>query len=110
FSVGEEVGVDERVDDSLIGGIDFFELNAHADPPVGPGHAALGVDVLLRSGHPEPDFYLDGTVERAGRANGNAAVAQVQRQRGGNGIAKSVLDRDSEHHTRTCTAVEVVRE
>ena len=39
FSVGEEVRVDEVVDDRLVGGVDLLELDAHADAAVAPGDA-----------------------------------------------------------------------
>ena len=39
------MSVHEVVDDRLVGRIDLFELDAHADAAVAPGDAALGVDV-----------------------------------------------------------------
>ena len=65
---------------------------------------------LLRSGHPEADLDLRAAVERAGRADGDAAVAQIQRQRRGDRVAEAVLDRDAEHDARAAAAVEVVGE
>src|SRR5476649_1528918 len=110
FSVAEEVRVDEVVDDCLVGGIDDLELNAHADAAVAPGHVPFGVDVLLRSGHAEADFDLGGAVERAGRPDRDAAVAEVQRQRRGDGVPEAVLDRNAQHDVRAAAPVEVVGE
>src|SRR5258707_5869195 len=67
FSVAEEVRVDELVDDRLVGRLDDLELDAHADAAVAPGDAPFGVDVLLRSGHPEAHLDLGAAVQRAGR-------------------------------------------
>src|SRR5437762_8637814 len=41
------------------------ELDAHADAPVAPRHASLGVDVALRAGHAGPDFDFRCAVERS---------------------------------------------
>ena len=65
FSVAEEVRVDEVVDDPLVGRVDLLELDAHADAPVAPGHASLGVDIALGTRHPEADLHFRGAVERA---------------------------------------------
>src|ERR1700733_3235551 len=75
FSVAEEVRVDEVVDHRLVARLDELELDAHADAAVAPGDVPLGVDVLLRPGHAEPDLDLGVVVERAGRPDGDAAVA-----------------------------------
>src|SRR5258706_4788250 len=82
FSVGEEVRVDEAVDNRLDGRLDLLELNAHADAAIAPRDAPFAVDVLLRSGHAEADLDLGAQLERAGRADRDAAVTEVQRQRG----------------------------
>src|SRR5687767_9072635 len=108
FPVGEEVCVDEVVDDALMGGLDPFELNAHADPAVAPGDAAFGVDVALGAGHPEAHLDLRTALERAGRADGDAAVTEVEGQRRGDGVAEAVLDGNAEHDAWTAAAVEVV--
>ena len=81
FPIGEEVRVDEVVDDRLVGGIDFFELHAHADAAIRPRDAAFRVDVALAAGHAEADLDFHVDVERAGRANRDAAAAQVERER-----------------------------
>src|SRR2546423_812071 len=94
FSVAEEVRVDELVDDRLVGRIDDLELDAHADAAVAPRHVPFGVDVLLRSRHAEAHFDLGAVVERAGGADGDAAMAEVERQRRGDRVAEAVLDRD----------------
>src|SRR3954466_16005453 len=108
FSIAEEVRVDEVIDDRLVGGIDDLELDAHADAAIAPRHVPLGVDVLLRSGHAEADLDLRRTLERAGRPDGDAAVAEVQRQRCRNRVAEPVLNRNAQHHARAAAAVEVV--
>src|SRR6202011_976838 len=36
FAIREEMRVDERVDDGLVGGIDRVELDAHAEAPIVP--------------------------------------------------------------------------
>jgi serine/threonine-protein kinase len=81
LSIGEEMGVDEGVDDGLVRGLDLLELDAHADTAVAPGHETLGVDIALRPRHAKAHLDLRGAVERAGRANRDAAVAQVERER-----------------------------
>src|SRR4051812_12625180 len=86
FSVAEEVRVDEVVDDRLVRGIDDLELDAHADAAVAPRDVSLCVDVLLRSRHAEAHLDLRGAVERAGRADRDAAVAEFQRQRRSNRV------------------------
>ena len=48
--------------------------------------------------------------QRAHRADRQAAFAEVQRQRRGNGVAEPVGDRDAEHDARAAAAVEVVGE
>src|ERR1700704_6100130 len=102
------MSVDERVDDSLVGGLDLLELDAHADPAVAPGHASFSVDVPLGPRHAKTHFDFGGAVERTGRPNRDAAVAQVERQRGGDGIAEAILNRDAEDDAGARAAVEVV--
>src|SRR5688572_28138870 len=63
FSVGEKVGVDEVVDDHLVGGVDLSELNAHADAAIAPRDLAFRVDIALGSGHTEPDLDRGVVVE-----------------------------------------------
>src|SRR5258708_39259259 len=92
FSVAEEVGVDELIDDRLVGRVDFVELDAHADAPIAPCHASFGVDVALRARHPEPHFDSGAVLERARRPDVDAAVAEVQRQRRRNRVAEPVLN------------------
>src|SRR5437773_6944057 len=58
FPIRKEVRVDEGVDDSLVCGIDRFELNAHAHATIAPRDVPFRVDVALRTGHPETDFDL----------------------------------------------------
>ena len=96
FSIRKEVGVHEVVDDGLIGRFDFFELDAHADAAIAPGDTPFGVDVALGSGHPETHADLEAAVERARRADGDAAAAQVERQGRRNRVAEPILDRNAE--------------
>ena len=51
---------------------------------------------------------FDPLLERAHRADGEAALAQVQRQRRGDRVAEAVGDRDAEDDARAAAAVEVV--
>src|SRR5438270_10235799 len=89
--------VDEVVDDRLVGRFDRLELNAHADAAIAPRDASFGVDVTLGAGHAEANLDLRARVERAGGTDGDAAVAQIECQRGGDRVAKSILDRNAEH-------------
>src|SRR5262249_160754 len=108
FPIREEVRVDEVVDDGLMAGIDRLELSAHADVAIPPRDVPLGFDVALRSRHPEPDLDLGARFEGARRADGDPAVAQVERQCGGNRVAEAVLNGDPENHARAAAAVVVV--
>src|SRR3954471_13760658 len=110
FAVREEVRVDEVVDDRLIVRFDFLELDAHADAAVAPRHAPFRVDVALRSRHAEPHLDRRSGVERAGGADGDPAVTEVQRQRRRDRVAVAVLNRDAEHDARAAAAIEVVGE
>src|SRR5260221_3952113 len=105
FPVAEEVRVDELVDDRLVRGIDFFELDAHADAPVAPRDAPFRVDVFLRARHPEPHFDFRAVLERARGADGDAAVAEAEGQRRRNGVAEPVLNGNAEHDPRAAPAV-----
>src|SRR5947208_10359589 len=100
LSIAEEVRVDEVVDDRLVRGLDRFELNAHADAAIAPRDVSLGVDVALGAGHAEADLDLRARLERARRANGDAAVAQIERQRRRDRVAEPVLERHAERHAR----------
>src|SRR4029453_17773911 len=51
---------------------------------------------------------LGAALERAGGADGDAAVTEVEGQRRGDGVAEAVLNRDAEHGPRAAAAVEVV--
>src|SRR3954466_1570181 len=93
LAIREEVRVDEIVDHRLAGGIDFGELNAHADTAIAPGDASSGADVALGSRHPASHLDVRVRVERARRANGDAAATQVKRERRRNRVAEAVLDR-----------------
>src|SRR4051812_26800038 len=108
FSIAEEVRVDEVVDDRLVRRIDDLELDAHADAAIAPRDVAFGVDVLLGARHAEADLDLRSALERAGRPDGDAAVAEIEGQRGGDRVAEPVLNRDPQHHARAAAAVEVV--
>src|SRR5215471_3766428 len=110
FSIAEEVRVHEVIDDRLVGRIDDFELHAHADAAIAPRHVAFRVDVLLRPGHAEANLDLRSAVERTGRTDRDAAVAEVERQRGRDRVAETVLDRNAQYDARTAAAIEVVGE
>src|SRR5688572_331944 len=102
--------VDELVDEALIGRLDLVELQPHAVAAIAPRDASFGVDVALRSGKAKSDSNPGAVVERAGRADCNAATAQVQRERGGNSVPEPVCDRNAQHDARTATTIEVVGE
>src|SRR5689334_6376513 len=109
FPIGEEVGVDEVIDDRLVCRIDRFELNAHADATIAPGHTPFGVDIPFRARHSEPHPDLRAGFEWARRPNRKATVPQIQREGGGNRVAEAVLNRDAENRARSAAPVEVVR-
>src|SRR5262245_7203967 len=110
FPVGEEVRVDEVVDEALVAGFNALELDSHADAAIAPGHASVGVDVALRPGHPEADADLRAGVERTGGPDRNPAATEVERERRRDRVAEPVLDGDAEDDPRTATAVEIVGE
>src|SRR5262245_63981804 len=100
--------VHEVIDEGLARSLDRFELNAHADAPIVPRHAPLGVDLARRAGHAEAHRDLRARLEWAGGANRDPAATQIERRRGGDGVAEPVLDRNAEHDARTAAAVEAV--
>src|SRR5262245_36321117 len=102
--------VHEVIDERLAGGLHRLELNAHADALVVPGDAAFGVDLARRPGHTEAHFDPGAGLERARRADGDAAVAQVERRGRGNGVAEPVLDRNAQHDARAAPPIEAVGE
>src|SRR5712692_2140667 len=108
FSIAEEMRVDEAVDGGLAGTFDRLELNPHADAAIAPRDASLGVDVALRSRQAKADPDLRACLERARRPDGDAPVPQVERQRGRDRVAESVLNRNPENDPRAVAAVEVV--
>ena len=67
-----------------------------------------GFDVALRAGQPEAGADLRSVLERAHRADRQPALAQVQGQRRGDGVAEAVGDGNAEHDARAAAAVEVV--
>ena len=85
--------VDEVVDDRLVRRIDVLELHAHSDAAIAPRDAALGVDVALAPGHPEAHLDLRALLQRARRPDRDAAVAEVQRQGGGDRIGRELRER-----------------
>ena len=103
------MGVDEAVDDGLAGRIDLVELNAHSDASIAPGDVAFRVDVAFQPRHAEPHLDRRSAFERACGTNGDAAVAQVERQGGGDRVAEPVLDGDPQDDAGAAPAVEVVR-
>src|SRR5262245_14218947 len=89
-------------------GIDSLELNPHANAPIAPRNSAFGVDVPLGPGHSEAYFDLRAAIERAGGPDGDAAVAEVERQRRRDRVAEPVLNRNTEHDARTVPSVEII--
>ena len=69
---------------------------------------AIGVDVVRRAGQAEAHADWRAGLERGGGADRDAAVAEIQGQRGGDGVAKAILDRDAEDHPRAASPIEVV--
>ena len=102
--------VDEFVDGGLIRGSTLSNCRPMPCRRSLHGDAALGVDVALRARQPEAEPHLRAVVERARGPDGDAAAAQVQRQRRGDGVAEAVRDRNAEHHARAAAPVEVVGE
>ena len=86
----------------LIGGIDALELQSHPDSRVAPAHARVGIDVFLRAGQPESQARLRVDLERAGRADRDAAAAQIQRQRRGDRVADAIGDRNARARRAGC--------
>src|SRR6187397_1912219 len=102
------MGVDEAVHDGLAGRVDLIELDAHSDAAIAPGDVTLRVDVALQSRHPEPHLDRCGAFEGTCGADGEPPVAQVERQGGGDRVAKPVLYRDAQDDAGAAAAVEVV--
>src|SRR5262245_54816212 len=101
---------DEIVDRGLIGGYHLGELQAHAVAAIRPGEAALGVNVLGRARQAEAHLHYRPALERVGSADRETAVADVQRERRGDRIAKPVRDRDTKHYARAGTAIVLLGE
>ena len=104
----EEMRVDEFVDSGLILRLDLLELQSHAVAAIAPRDAAFGVDVALGTGQAVSKPHLRAILERAGGANRDAAAADVQRERSGDGVAESIRDGNAEHDARAAAAIEVV--
>jgi hypothetical protein len=100
--------VDELVDRGLVNRFHAFELEAHPDPSIAPRDAAFRFDVALGARQPEAGAQLGGALERAHRADRQAALAQVQGERRGDGVAESVGDGNPEHDPGAAAAVEIV--
>src|SRR5215207_2445627 len=100
--------VDELVDRLLVDRLDLLELQPHADAPVAPRDAAIAFDVRFRSWQSETDAHLRMLIEWTHRADGHAALAQVQGECRRDSIAKAVGDRNTEHDARAAAAVEVI--
>src|SRR5262245_55058454 len=105
FSIREEVAVDELVDGRLIAWSDLLELQSHPDAPIGPGHACLRFDIACCPGQPKADLQARALIERARRADREAAATQVQRQRRGDGIAEPISHRNPEDDPRAAAPV-----
>ena len=70
--------------------------------------APFGFDFALRAGQAKSEADACAVLERAGGADGDASAADVQRQRGRDGVAEPVGDGNAEHDARASTAIEVV--
>src|SRR2546422_3201203 len=100
--------IDKLVDGTLIDGVDLLELQSHAVSAIAPGHAAFRIDVALGARQPEAQPHLRTAFERAGGADGDAAAAEVQGERRGDGVAEAIRDGNAEHDARAGAPVEVV--
>src|SRR5688500_3424141 len=108
FPTAEEVRVDELVDGRLIVGLHLVELQAHAVAAIAPRNAGFRCDVAFRRWQPEPETPFGAVLERTRRADGDTTPAQVERQRGRNGVTEPIRDGDAEHNARAAAAVEIV--
>ena len=93
----------------LIGGVNAFELQAHSNARITPADAGVRIDVLLRRRQPEAKPRFGVGFERTRGPDGDAAAAQVQCQRRGNGIADAIGNWNSDHDARAGASVETVR-
>ena len=96
---------DEVVYGGLIDGRELCELQAHADAAFGPRDSSLGVDVLRRARKPESHLHVRTRLERIGGPDRKPAVADVQRERRRDRVAKPIRDRDAEHDAWTRAAI-----
>jgi hypothetical protein len=101
--------VDELVDRRLILRRDLLELQAHAGLAIAPRDARLGFDVALGSGQPEARAQVRCLRQQA-RPDPEPALADVQRQRGHDGVPVPVGHRNAEDDAWAAAAVEVVGE
>src|SRR4030095_2920124 len=90
--------------------LDLLKLHAHAHATIAPRDSRFRIDVLLRSGKAEAEPYPRVLFERTRCPDSDAAVAQVQRECGGNGVAEAVGNRNSQNDTWAGAAVVVVGE
>src|SRR5262245_33714181 len=63
---------------------------------------------MLAARHSEPHAAFRTGLERAPRPNRQPTVTEVERERGGDGVAEAILHRNSEDRTRPAAAIEVV--
>src|SRR4051812_39451401 len=101
------MGVDVSGDDALIVLRQADELEAHADAAVAPRDLGRDVDILLAHRHAESRLDGGADLQRARRPHGNAAAADVQRDRCRDRVAEAISDGDAEHDARAGTAIEV---
>jgi hypothetical protein len=102
--------LEELVDRPLVGGLDLLELQPHPRPSIAPRDARFDVQIALAARQAEPELRARAGLERAGRAHGDAAAAQIEGERGGDGVAEPVRDRDSQHDAGAGAPVEAVGE
>ena len=102
------MSIDERVDCRLVNRLDFFEPQAHTIALHAPRDTAVGIDVALGAWESKPKAHFGAVRKRARCADGDPAAAQIQRERGGNGVAESIRDRNAKHDARTTSPVEIV--
>src|SRR5688572_33472236 len=77
--VREEMRLDERVDGSLRFVLEFDELDAHAEARHRPRDACFRLQIEAAGGQAEAHAEHRAVVERARGANGQAALADIER-------------------------------
>src|SRR5688572_19100392 len=75
---------------------------------IAPGDFPLGVDITFGSREAKPEAHACTILERAGRPYGDAPAADVEGQRGGDGVAEPVGDWNAQHDARASASIEII--